>query len=226
MNILILEDEVFIARLLKRLCLDLSLVNTVHTAFDVPSALEKFSSGIFDLILVDLSLGDHAMTGLDFCEQVRTRDPLVPIIVLTSMYSLDFIEKAFCLGVNDYVTKPFHPKELQFRIQRWCGARQTTPVVELQYHQLRFDARANEFYIGTQHLPLSKKNKSLLFLFLKEAEKLLGPLYLKEKFWGDYSDRQRNLRSSIQSLRMALGDHAHWIKTVRGEGYILKKDEE
>lgn len=226
MNILILEDEVFIARLLQRLCLDISLVNTVHIAFDIPSALEKFSSGIFDLVLVDLFLGNQSSSGLDFCERVRERDPLVPVIILTSMYSLDYIEKAFSLGVNDYVTKPFHPKELQFRIRRWCGARRTTPTLELCYDQLRFDPRANEFYIGTQYLPLSKKNKSLLLVFLKESEKLLSAVYLKEKFWGDYSDRSRNLRSNIQSLRSSLGDYGKWIKTVRGEGYILKKDED
>jgi len=225
MNILIVEDEVLIVRSLRKVCHNIPLVNTVDTALNYDDALLKASSGIYDLFLTDLSLGKHQDEGLELCRYFRERYQKTPIIIITSIYSIDFLERAFALGVNDYILKPFHPKELELRIQRWVKGNDSPSITRICYEQLSYDPITHEFFFDDMKIPLTKREKALLMILLRDPEKLIPTHVIEEKFWGDYSQRNHNIRSNIQSLRKSLGHPcAAWIQTVRGEGYILKKD--
>ncbi len=226
MNILIIEDEPLIAESVLKILSGISFVNSVDMACDFKSALQKASSDVFDMFLVDIYLGDHEHDGLDICTFIRNRNMDVPIVITTSSHSIEYLEIAFQMKVNDYLTKPFHPKELLLRVERCFDVANTSLGAQvIEYQGLTYDSRVHIFSWNGRSLLLSKRNKDLLLLFLREPEKLLSKQYLCEKYWGDYDDKPRNLRASIQDLRKALkGPCSSWISTIRGEGYVLKKD--
>lgn len=224
MNVLIVEDEFIIARNIKKVCEGIPGINTVDIALNYEDAMVKASSSAFDVYLTDIFLGDRH-DGLEFCQHLRTRQPQVPIIVLTSAYSLEFLEQAFSLGVNDYILKPFHPRELELRIQRWMVSSRNPSLSKISYDRLSYCPESHEFFFDQRKLNLTKREKALMLIFIRDSEKLIPTELMKEKFWGDYSEKNRNIRSSIQGLRRSVGDPCSaWIRTVRGEGYILKKD--
>lgn len=224
MNVLIVEDETLIAEFLSRVASELEVVNVVDYVCTYDQGYDHLMSGVYDLMLVDICLGSDEWDGLRLCEQARKHFPEMTIIILTSLHSLDCLEQAFALGVNDYMTKPFHPQELRLRITRWLGSTQQIGMPKLHYHGLSYDPKTHEFHYEDTLIELSPRNKDLLLVFLREPEHLLSPMSLREKFWGDLSDRPRNIRSSLQSLRSKLPQRcSSWIQTVHGEGYILRK---
>ncbi len=127
------------------------------------------------------------------------------------------------MGVNDYVKKPFHPKELQLRAERWLGVRKAIQKTQnLQYHQLSYNGSLHEFHWNDKHLKLSKRQKDLLLLFLQRPEALLSHQYLEEQYWGDRGKHSHNLRSAVRDLKQSLAPEcAHLIQSRRGEGYLL-----
>ncbi len=227
MNVLVVEDNKQVALSIKKTLSANKLINFVDIANDFNQAFNKIYSEVFDLILLDIFLGEKKLTGLDLCEKIRKIDKKIPIIILTSVNSIKYLERAFKLGANDYMRKPFNKRELQLRAQRWLELSEDFIIQKkLNYKELTYDFHTNYFYFNNKLLNMSKRNKFLLRLFLKNPEKLLSSAYIKEKFWGDYPgiSRSRNLRSNIQSLRSSLNPYCdNWLKTRRGEGYILKK---
>lgn len=227
MNILIVEDEDSIAQGIKKIFTHKQMTNIVETSNCFSQGLSKYKSKIFDLILLDIFLGTNKKTGLDLLETIREKDKKTPIIMITGFQSVAYLEKAFTLGANDYIKKPFNSKEVELRVLRWKRFR---PQVKFQkkipYKSLSYSPSTNTFSYKNSQLDLTRKNKELLKLFIKKPEQLLTKQYIQEKLWGDYDniEKQRNIRSNIQNLRKSLKSNCHtWIKTVRGEGYILKK---
>ena len=230
MNILILEDENFMAEHMKDIFSKLPFVNIIEIASNFKDGLHKSLSGIFDIILVDIFLGKGDYDGLELCKIIRKNDKNIPIIIITAFNSLYYLEKAFDIPVNDYITKPFNARELEIRVKRWFFVNfNVSPAKELiSYNELSYDVSKHQFFYSEKLLDLTKKNKTLLLIFMKNPEKLLDRWYLQEKLWGDISttDKKRNIRSNIQILRKALeGKCDSWVKTVKGEGYILIKND-
>jgi DNA-binding response OmpR family regulator len=227
MNVLVVEDDKQVALSVKKTLSVNKLINFVDTANSFDQAFDKIYSDVFDLLLLDIFLGEDNLTGLDLCAKIREKNKKIPIIILTSINSIKYLEKAFKLGANDYIRKPFNSRELEIRIERWLQLSENFVIKkQLNYKELTYDFHTNKFYFNNKALKMTKKNKFLLRLFLKNPEKLLSSAYIKEKFWGDYPGirKNRNLRSNIQCLRSSLSPYcADWLKTERGEGYILKK---
>ncbi len=229
MNILIVEDEIIVASSIRLLLKKIPFVNFVDIAHNFEEGFQKFNSSIFDIVLVDIFLGEEKNNGFDLCEVIRKQNKQIPIIIITAYHSIRYIEKAFSIGVNDYITKPFNHKEVELRVKRWLMlSNQITTKTKITYHKLSFDPETNFFSFKKKKRNLSKKNKILLLIFLQKPEKVLSCNYLKEKLWGDYlnCEKSRNIRSNIQILRKNLPKECRkWIKNIRGEGYILKKDD-
>jgi len=230
MNILIVENDLYMLNHLRKIIYEVSsLIKNIDISQDFDSAFSKCFSNVYDLILLDIFLDNGEKTGLDLCKSIRSNNAETPIIIISAHNSIKYIEKAFTLGVNDYILKPFHSKELQFRIKQWLFAQYNISINNsIVYYDLSYNIDKNEFYYKCKLLNLTKRNKQLLIMFLKFPEKLLSATYLKEKLWGDYYDlgKNRNLRSNIQILRESLGDVCDiTIDTVRGEGYLLNKSD-
>lgn len=227
MKFLIVEDELAIAESIRARMSELEGVEEIHVVSSFDEALNKINSIFFDFYLVDIILDRKKVDGLDLCGEIKIRNPEAPIVVMTSMYSIDYLKRAMDIGVNDYVTKPFNIEELLIRINRW-----TAPLSreilrgDVAYNELSYDSKKKLFFFENNILPLTKKNRELLLLFMQKPEHILTQAYLKEKYWGDYANtrKSRNIRSTMQLLRKSLdGTCAEWLQTVRGTGYILKK---
>lgn len=227
MNILIVEDEPIIAHSIRNIFLKTRLVNIIDIAHDVNSGYQKGVSGIYDILLIDIVLGTDQMGGIELLRSVRNQYPLLPAIMITSVRSISCLEEAFSLGVNEYITKPFHPRELEIRVRRWLSQKQGIFQEPFFYDELEYLPQRHEFRFRGVSIPLSKKNKELLSLFIRSPEKVLSRQLIQEKLWGDEisSLQTRNIRSNVQILRKSLEAFGiNWIQTVRGEGYMLEKN--
>lgn len=228
MNILIVEDEKIIASSIQNLLKKIPFTNIIDIAHDFETAFQKVNSDIFDLILVDIFLGKDQLNGFELCKIIRKQNEEIPLIIITAYHSIQYIEKAFSIGVNDYITKPFNHKEVEIRSKRWLMlSHKIKTKTEITYAELEFYPGNDLFLFKKKKFVLSKKQKNLLLIFLQKPNITLSKEYLSEKLWGDYffSDKKRNIRSNIQLLKKALPKGCrHWIKNVRGEGYALKKE--
>jgi len=224
MNILIVEDEVSIANQLVVLLQQLPNTNIVKAAHSFDEGMFCASSQLFDVILVDIILGHPTYTGIDLCKSIRHSQPDIPLIIITGHHSPKQIETAFMNGVNDYITKPFDTHELQLRVQRWLLMTHKIETKEqLCYGGIRYHPKEHEFYYQEESLALTKTEKALLLILIRQPEELLSITYLQEKLWGDDDlIRRRNIRSNIQLLRKALAYIPSCsIKTIHGQGYMF-----
>ncbi len=229
MNILIVEDEIIVAETIKKIFKGLDNINLIDITDKFDEAYNKASSKVYDVVLVDVMLKEKR-NGIDLCSLIRQNNPNIILIVITCMTSIEYLKEAFKVGVNDYITKPFNRKELELRVNRWqqFSVNDVKVCDTIEYYELHYSIIKNRFYFNNEQLNLTKKNKELLLLFLKNPEMILSADFLQEKLWGDYyiSLRNRNIRSNIQILRSVLKDHCgNWIETIRGEGYVLQKPE-
>lgn len=228
MNILIIEDDKIVAQSLSSILKKIDGANIVQQAHSFQEGFTKAMSDIFDIIIVDIHLGDGQPSGIELCKTIRKSNKEIPIIMVTALHSIGYLEKAFNEGANDYITKPFNIKELKIRTKRWMQFSHKFHVnSNIEYGELQYNPNNNTFALNELEIRLTKKEKALLLLFITQPEKILTPLYLQEKLWGDYEEiKGRNIRSNIQKLREALKiktNNKYSIENIRGEGYLLKK---
>ncbi len=220
-RILIVEDEPAIRDLLE--------VNLRHAGYR-PQAVESAEAarGQLDTALPDLILLDWMLpgqSGIDFARQLRgdarTRD--IPIVLLTARAQEGDKLQGFDVGADDYITKPFSPRELLARV-RALLRRATPEAVEdlVELGGLRLDPAALRVSAGGERVDLSPTEFRLLHYFMKHADRVLSRARLLDSVWGErvYIE-ERTVDVHIRRLRLALGatGHDRLIETVRGEGY-------
>jgi DNA-binding response OmpR family regulator len=127
---------------------------------------------------------------------------------------------AFEIGVDDYVTKPFEPKELMFRIKAVLNRTQSTQKDIFQEGPLTVDFKARSVYLDGKKLDLPHKVYELFAYFVKNRENALTRDKLLNDIWGyNYMGDDRTLDSHIKILRQSLGEYGDSIVTLRGTGY-------
>jgi two-component system phosphate regulon response regulator PhoB len=221
-RILVIEDETDIAELIA-----LHLQRDGFTpilAHDGISGLALAKTGEPALILLDLML--PGMDGVRVFKELR-RDPRTihtPVIMLTARAQTEDRVAGLELGADDYVTKPFSPKELLLRIKavlkRGAAA---TPRTSLTAGPFRFDPTALQAYAGPAALDLTITEYKLLHHLCERADLPCDRTDLLRSVWG-YSDaaNSRTLDTHIKRLRGKLGPHAERLETARGTGYLLR----
>jgi DNA-binding response OmpR family regulator len=231
MNILIVEDEIFLAKRIEKIFDEKILSNRI----DIVHSFTEFQQKIYllksyDIIITDLKLCSHEdePSGYKVIREARLASPKVPIIVVSGINDIERLREAFEYGANDYIFKPFRPKELELRILNWFKTYYlfNTPLSGKHYcyRDLQYDALRNEFLIENTVIPLTRTSKYILSLFFTAPEILWRETVLIEKIWGDvYASIDRNLRVSIYRLKRSLAPYGldTWIQNIRGEGYIF-----
>lgn len=218
-TILVVEDERDIADLvgfnLERAGLR---VVKVH---DGLQAAETAIDEAVDLIVLDIMLPgkDGYAVFRDLRRDARTRE--VPVIMLTARAQTEDRIQGLEAGADDYLVKPFSPKELVLRVQAILKRSEAGPgTVEYCHGPFRFDKNNLRFYLDGEAVDLTATEfKLLLYLaerpgVAQQRDKLLGTV------WG-YSDEvhSRTLDTHMKRLRQKLGEHASLVETVRGVGY-------
>jgi two-component system phosphate regulon response regulator PhoB len=226
-NILIVEDEPAIQELLAA-----NLVRAGHhvlRAGDAESAQKLVRDTLPDLILLDWML--PGMSGLDFARWLRAgeRTRTVPLIMLTARgQELDKVA-GLEAGADDYITKPFSPRELVARIK--AVLRRRTPQATedaVQIGGLRLDPATHRVTAGGQAVTLGPTEFRLLHFLMTHPERVHSRTQLLDQVWGDHVFvEERTVDVHIRRLRSALESSGHdsLVQTVRGSGYRLSAEQ-
>jgi two-component system OmpR family response regulator len=222
-KILVVDDEAKIVEILKAY---LERENyEVLAAYDGRSALALAQREHPDLVILDLMLPE--ISGWDVCRRLR-QDSEVPIIMLTARDETADKIVGLELGADDYVTKPFDPKELVSRVRavlRRTEAR-TTPRDGLKVGDLTIDAGRRMVYRGEQAIGLTSLEFDLLKALAESPGHVLSRMQLLDRTQGEaYVGYERTVDSHIKNLRRKIEpdpDHPCYIITVYGAGYKLE----
>ena len=196
----------------------------VLAAYDGTTALEMARSGGVDLIVLDIML--PGISGLDICRLLRQESD-VPIIMLTAKSFEEDKLLGFNLGADDYLTKPFSPRELLARIRSVLRRVEAKAEAEEQISAgpLSIDFRRQEVRIDGRAVALTAAEFRILGVLLREPGRAFSRLQLLDKAFGqDYDGLERNVDVHIMNLRRKLGFGSEGpIKAVYGTGYKFEE---
>ena len=192
----------------------------VSEASNGMEALTLHKKESFDLIIMDIMM--PYLDGLSACREIRKTDD-IPIIMLSARGEEYDRISGFQLGVDDYVVKPFSPKELMLRIdailKRVSAKAKSQKDVYIQ-DGLSVDFTARIVTIDGKHVDLSPKEYELLFYMIRNKNIALTREKLICEVWGyDFYGDDRTLDTHIKLLRHSLGAYSRLIVTLRGVGY-------
>ncbi len=221
-NILVVDDEEMIRRLIAKYATFEG--HTVTEAGDGMTAVELMKNGRFDILIIDIMMPE--LDGFSACREIRKFSD-IPIIMLSARGEEYDKINGFGLGVDDYVVKPFSPKELMMRVSAVLKRVGAQPAVEVHSQNeifelggLRADLSARLVYIDGKRTDMSPKEYDLFFYMLKNRNIALSREKLLSEVWGyDYFGDDRTLDTHIKLLRKSLGPYASHIVTLRGMGY-------
>jgi two-component system alkaline phosphatase synthesis response regulator PhoP len=225
-KILVVDDEARIVKLV-RSYLEQSGFSVVE-AGDGQTALIQARREKPDLVVLDLGL--PGIDGLEVARVLR-REGNTPIIMLTARIEDTDKIVGLELGADDYMTKPFNPRELVARIR--AVLRRSAPGVEplpaaLSAGPLRLDPAGHSATVDGRALDLTPTEFELLQVFLQHPGRVFSRLELLDRVQGDaYEGYERTIDAHIKNLRAKLGDdprHPRFIQTVFGVGYKLGAD--
>lgn len=227
-HILIVDDEERIRALVRKYAEFEG--HTVTEAGDGMEAVRLCRRETFDIIIMDVMMPE--LDGFSACSEIR-KFAQTPIIMLSARGEEYDKINGFQLGVDDYVVKPFSPKELMLRVGAVLARtnRQNTPaqprneVIEFDGGGLRADVTARLVYIDGARIDMSPKEYDLFFYMLKNRNIALSREKLICEVWGyDFYGDARTLDTHIKLLRKSLGRYSRYIATLRGVGYRFEAD--
>jgi DNA-binding response OmpR family regulator len=217
-SVLVVEDEASIASFVS-----LYLKNAgydVRTATNGAEALTSVQSQQPSLIVLDLMLPD--IDGIEICRRIRQKSD-VPILMLTARD--EDVDKIIGLevGADDYMTKPFNPRELVARVKsilrRTAPARRDAESAQIRHGDLLVDSGRREAHVGEEEIQLAPKEFDLLWELLDHRGLVLTRDQLLERVWGyTFAGDTRTVDVHVRQLRRKLGE-ASPIVTVWGVGY-------
>lgn len=218
-KILYVEDEVFLAKIVTE-TLQSRGYEVVHEG-DGGKAMEKFSDAQPDVCLLDVMLPNK--DGFDIADDIREKNPEVPIIFLTAKSGVNDVVNGFKIGGNDYIRKPFSMEELIVRIENVLKG--STPQVpendEVQIGEYAFNAKRQTLNHPKEQRKLSYRESELLRTLYENRSSIVERREILNLLWGsDSFFNSRNLDVYITKLRNYLKlDPAIEIITVKGVGY-------
>jgi two-component system phosphate regulon response regulator PhoB len=220
-RILVVDDEPDLLELVR--------VNLSQAGFEVETAetgrqaLERVRRSAPDLLILDLMLPD--LSGTEVCRHLRQDPSLaeIPIIMLTAR--ADEVDRVVGLevGADDYVTKPFSPRELTLRVRAVLRRRQPGSAGSAQVLEratLRLDPVRHRCFVDQTEVELTAKEFALLHGLMMRPGRVMTREQLLDDVWGtDIAVTTRTIDTHLKRLREKLGSASHLIETVRGVGY-------
>lgn len=224
-KILIVDDDVQLTEMISDwLSREGYTVEATHGGIEALALVRSFG---FDLIVLDWDM--PGMTGPDVAVNLRQRGVKLPIIMLTAKNAIEEKEKGFDSGVDDYLTKPFHPKELSMRVRsvlsRSGSETAPQPAGVQTFGNLEIDKKRSNVSINGEALKLTSKEFGLLEYLLRHRGQVLSAEVLLSAVWPSESDASiAGVRMCISRLREKLtrAESQLQISTISGAGYVLE----
>ena len=214
MKILVVDDEALIRDVVREY-LQLDGFSVVE-ASDGDEALDKFQQEQFDLVIMDIMMPKKdGFQTLKEMKQIKD----IPVLMLSARGEEFDKLIGFDLGIDDYVTKPFSPKELVARVKAITKRRDANPK-RLVFGGLELDDVAHEVKIDGSLINLTPKEYDLLKYFVTNNHIALSREQLLTNIWGyDFYGDDRTVDTHVKTLRHQLGSYGSCIKTIRKVGY-------
>ncbi|EGC02812.1 MULTISPECIES: response regulator [Ruminococcus] len=220
-KILIVDDEAKIRMIIKEYA-EFEGYETAE-AEDGMEAVEMVKKDDYDIIIMDIMM--PRLDGYSACKEIQ-KIKKIPVIMLSARgeeYDKLF---GFEIGIDDYMVKPFSPKELMARIRavlnRAKASQKTEDIIRYQGLEINFTAR--EVKIDGEKVSMTPKEYDLLFYLVRNMNIALSREKLLEEVWGfDFYGDDRTIDTHIKMLRNSLGPYRNLIVTLRGMGYKFEK---
>lgn len=191
-------------------------------AADGEIALDLWAEKKPDCIILDVTM--PKMDGFEVLEEIRETDN-VPVIMLTARREEEDKIQGFEVGADDYVTKPFSPRELMVRIKallKRSGV--ATTENKLDVCGMVLNSNERQIMIDQENINLTQKEYEILSYFINHQKLVLTREQILDRIWGyEYEGDIRVVDTTIKRLRKKMGDKGECIQTVRGMGYKFKE---
>ncbi|WP_438444873.1 response regulator transcription factor [Gorillibacterium sp. sgz5001074] len=193
-------------------------------------AVRLFRTQTVHLVVLDIMMPDQ--DGWEVCRELRSSSD-VPILMVTAKGESEDRLKGFGLGADDYVVKPFDPKELVARIisllrRTYSSLRQVKPPASITAGCLRIETASRRVYVEEDLVELTPREYKLLLAFIQHPNQVLSREQLLDLVWGDdYDGEDRVVDATLKRLRHKLdtgGTAACTIETLRGAGYMYRPE--
>lgn len=218
MKVLIVDDEKLIRNIIKEYCHSEGYLT--DEAEDGLQAIDKVQNNDYDIIILDLMM--PKLDGYSSYGQIKSIKN-IPTIVLSARSEEADKLLGFNLGVDDYMTKPFSPKELMARIKAVLKRSVPEKNDMFIYKGLKVDKIGHTVTVDNKEILVTPKEYNLLVYFIENKNIALSREQLLSKVWGyDFYGDDRTIDTHIKMLRNNLGEYRNIIKTVRGVGYKLE----
>lgn len=217
-KILIVDDEEKIVEVLKEYALFEGF--DVDEAYDGEDAVEKAKNNKYDCIVIDIMM--PKLNGYDAVKEIKKFDN-VPILMVSARSEEYDKLLGFELGIDDYIVKPFSPKEVMARIK--AVIKRYTPVGD-QYLEggLFINKNSREVFVNNEPINLTNKEYDILVYLVSNKNVAISRKDLLYNVWGDdYFGDGRTVDTHIKMLRSHLKDASCYIKTVHGYGYKFER---
>lgn len=219
-HLLVVDDDARLRELLRRYLSDSGF--RVTAAADASEARSNLASFAFDLVVLDVMMPGES--GLELTRALRA-DGRIPVLLLTAMAEPEDRINGLEQGADDYLTKPFEPRELVLRVRNLLQRRPATDVAskDIRFGGCRFDVVRGELYRGGDLVHLTAAEAGLLSMLAQKA----GQAVSREELSISLSSNLRNVDVQMTRLRRKIERDPRfprYLQTVRGTGYILKPD--
>lgn len=221
MNVLVVDDEALIRDVIKEY-LQLENMQVIEAENGI-DAIEKVKNNQIDIIIMDIMM--PKMDGYTACREIKKIKD-IPFIMLSARGEEYDKLIGFDLGIDDYVTKPFSPKELVARIKAVTKRKESDKDISV-VKGIKLDSLAHNVYIDGKRVILTPKEYDLLKYFMDNKNIALSRETLLNHIWGfDFYGDDRTVDTHVKMLRKNLGKYKDLIVTIRKMGYKFEYEEE
>lgn len=220
-KLLVVDDDGYIRELVKVFLQNEGLV--VIEATDGVDALSKLAAEKVDMVVMDIMMPN--MDGWTLCEEIRSFDTDLPILMLTAKGETSQKVKGFQLGTDDYLVKPFEPAELIVRVKSILKRYRISVSQIVEAGNVKLNRQTHEVDWNGEIIILRLKEFELLFTLASHVGKTFSREQLIEKIWGyDYEGDERTVDVHIKRIRERFPQEMSGfiIRTIRGLGYRLE----
>lgn len=221
LKVLVVEDDLSLQRAVSKGLRKFGYA--VDTASDGEEALQYVEVNEYDAIVLDLNL--PRMDGIDVLRAIRERNQELKVLILSARSEVEDKIDGLDSGANDYMTKPFHFKELEARLRALLRRQFIMKDTFLTHGELRLDTAMKQVYVIERKIDVTKKEYGILEYLMTHKDKVVSANELIEHVWDSEADLFSNsFKVHINSLKKKLGVHygeKEIIKNIRGQGYFM-----
>jgi DNA-binding response OmpR family regulator len=214
MRVLLIEDDPILGESLEEYLSEQGI--EVHWIQDDREVEYIYNFDQYDVIILDLML--KYSKGEDILRELRNKNINIPVLILTAKSDIKDKEKCFNLGADDYLTKPFNPKELLLRINALAKRRHIDEIIKIGDIEINLSSKIIKK--KGKEIKLSKTAWELLYYLIKNRGSVVETERILNHVWGDKPVGDEIVRTYIKELRKILPKEA--IKTYKGRGYKLE----